>query len=79
MRPCTLCGGEGGFWDTVDGQRPMGLWEEAPDFYWIECPHCLGTGREPPPKVRKGTKPKGRLIHTRAKGLLGFLDEPLPF
>lgn len=50
---CSVCGGEGGFWDTLDGRPPIGVWEEPPDFYWIECPHCLGTGREPPPKVRK--------------------------
>lgn len=70
---CSVCGGEGGFWDTLDGRPPIGVWEEPPDFYWIECPHCLGTGREPPPKVRKERKPKGVL------GLLEPFDGPLPF
>lgn len=74
-----MCGGEGGFWDTWDGRPPFGLWDEPPDFYWVECPHCLGTGREPPPKVRKGKKPKGRVVATWAKALLDFYNGPLPF
>lgn len=54
MRPCTLCSAEGKFWDTLDGRPPMRLWEEPPEFYWTECPRYLGTGQEPPPRVRKG-------------------------
>lgn len=40
---CPLCQGQGGFWDTLDGKPPPGIWE-PPEFYWDACPECEGLG-----------------------------------
>lgn len=78
---CSLCKGTGGYWDTPDGQAPLGVWDESPEFWWIECLHCEGMGEEPPPRVYKMHKtPKGkRVIRTLSVDDIEFRRRPLPF
>lgn len=78
---CSVCGGEGGWWDTPSGKPPLGCWDEPPDCWWVPCPHCGGTGEEPPPRVRKARKaPDGRrVVRTLSVDDIEFVRGPLPF